>query len=114
MSELLQIFQHGLPDQPVAVLFFILLFGTFLSEDAACLAAGAASAHGRIGFAIALLACFLGIFVGDLLLYAAGRALGERIFENRLVRRFVSAETGQKASLWLGRSEEHTSELQSR
>lgn len=101
MSEFLQILQNGVPHLPAAALFFLFFFGTFVSEDAACLAAGAAVANGQIGFVFALTACFLGIFVGDLLLYAAGRAIGERIFDNRLVRRFVSRETKQKASRWL-------------
>lgn len=93
-----------MPELSAMALFFLFFFGTFVSEDAACLAAGAASASGSIGFAAALTACFLGIFAGDVLLYAVGRVLGDKIFENRLVRRFVSDEAKIKASVWLNKN----------
>ena len=104
MTEFLQSFHQSVPELSAAVLFFLFFFGTFVSEDAACLAAGAAAANGSIGFAAALTACFLGIFAGDLLLYAAGRAFGDKIFENRIVRRFVSDQTKTKASIWLDKN----------
>ncbi len=104
MPDFLQTFQQSVPELSAAALFFLFFFGTFVSEDAACLAAGATAANGSIGFASALTACFLGIFAGDLLLYAAGRVFGDRIFENRLVQRFVSDETKTKASVWLDKN----------
>jgi membrane protein DedA with SNARE-associated domain len=104
MFEFLQTVQHGVPELPAAALLFLFFFGTFVSEDVACLAAGVASANGSIGFVAALTACFLGIFAGDLLLYAAGRALGDKIFENRVVRRFVSDKAKTKASVWLNKN----------
>ena len=104
MFDLLQILQNGVPDLPVAVLFFLFFFGTFVSEDAACLLAGTAVASGRMSFALALAACFLGIFVGDVLLYAVGRAFGKRVFDSSLVKRFVSDRTISHASGWLGKN----------
>ncbi len=104
MPEFLQTIQQSAPELSAAALFFLFFFGTFVSEDAACLAAGAAAANGSIGFATALTACFLGIFAGDLLLYAAGRTFGDKVFENRIVQRFVSDETKIKASVWLNKN----------
>ncbi|MEQ1765520.1 MAG: VTT domain-containing protein [Pyrinomonadaceae bacterium] len=101
MNEIAEIIAGSIPQLSAAALFAVLFFGTFVSEDAACLAAGAAAANSQIGVAAAIAACFLGIFAGDMLLYAAGWAMGERVFENRLVRRFVSAETKAKAARWL-------------
>jgi membrane protein DedA with SNARE-associated domain len=85
MFDLSQVLQNGVPDLPAAALFFLFFFGTFVSEDAACLLAGAAAASGRMSFALALTACFLGIFVGDVLLYAAGRKFGQRMFHSKFV-----------------------------
>ncbi len=104
MFDQLQIFQYGVPDLSAAALFLFFFFGTFLSEDAACLLAGTAAANGQISFSVALSACFLGIFIGDLLLYGTGRMFGKQIFESRLVKRFVSDATITKASGWLARN----------
>lgn len=101
MLDLSQILQNGVPEFSAAGLFFLFFFGTFLSEDGACLLAGTAAATGRMSFALALSACFLGIFVGDILLYGAGRMLGRRTFENKLVKRFVPDRTITSASKWL-------------
>src|ERR1041385_2120013 len=51
----------------------VLALSTFISEDLACLAAGALVARGEMRFAVATLACGLGIAAGDLLLFGAGR-----------------------------------------
>ena len=101
MPEFFQAIQNSLPELSAAGLFFLFFFGTFISEDAACLLAGTAAATGRVNFPFALTACFLGIFAGDVLLYGAGRFFGPRIFNNRLVMRFVSKNTLAKASAWL-------------
>lgn len=90
-----------MPELSAAGLFFVFFFGTFVSEDAACLLAGTAAASGRIGFALALTSCFLGIFAGDVLLFGAGRLLGRKALDNRFVRRFVSGRSAAKASAWL-------------
>jgi membrane protein DedA with SNARE-associated domain len=54
----------------------MLALATFIAEDLACIAAGLLVARGVLGFWIASFACFVGIYVGDLLLYAAGRWFG--------------------------------------
>jgi membrane protein DedA with SNARE-associated domain len=94
-------FYGSVSEFSVASLFLAFFFGTFVSEDAACLLAGTMAANGRISFALALTACFLGIFAGDVILYATGRAVGERLFENRFVRRFVSEKSRKRAAFWL-------------
>ncbi|MEZ5398430.1 MAG: VTT domain-containing protein [Bryobacteraceae bacterium] len=47
---------------------------TLVSEDLTLAATGALVARGEIGFAQGVIACAAGIFAGDMLLYAAGRA----------------------------------------
>ena len=97
------IFQLGSAPAEVSAagLFAFFFFATFVSEDAACILAGTAAANGRIEFVVAFASCFLGIFVGVLLLLAAGRIAGARVFENRFVRKFTSPRGIQCASEWL-------------
>jgi membrane protein DedA with SNARE-associated domain len=73
----------------------LLALSTLLAEDAACIAAGALVASGRLGFVEASLACFAGILLGDLGLFAAGRAA------RRPLEWLVSAEKLHRASEWL-------------
>lgn len=84
-------------------IFIVLFFGTFVSEDAACLTAGTLVAQGRISFAFAIAACLAGIFVGDMLLYGAGRLFGQKILNAKFVSRFVSKEAVSRGSEWLNK-----------
>ncbi|CAN5798043.1 hypothetical protein BH20ACI4_BH20ACI4_01270 [soil metagenome] len=107
LSEFFQIFQTdflsgaNLTDFAPLTIFFIFFFATFISEDAACIAAGAFAAQGKISFALAVSACFAGIFVGDILLYWTGRIFGHSIVKTKIFRRFVSETSVSKASDWL-------------
>ena len=85
---------------PLAI-FFILFFTTFVTEDGACLAAGALAGQGRISFALALTACFAGIFIGDIGLYWIGRVFGDSISKTRFFRKIVSERRLKKATVWL-------------
>ena len=58
------------------VLVGMIAIAALLTEDFACLGAGLLVAQGRIGFLAATFACFVGIVVGNVLLYWAGRYLG--------------------------------------
>lgn len=82
-------------------LFFILAVSTFFSEDLACLTAGTLAAQGRINLALAIFACFLGIFIGDVLLFLLGRLGGTAVLKFRFVERFVTEKTLQKAARFL-------------
>lgn len=101
MGEVQQFFEFYAMGASASVLFAVLFFGTFVSEDAACILAGTLIASGAMSFPLALSACFLGIFVGDVGLYWLGRGFGPRLFETRLFGRFVSQSTIVKASGWL-------------
>src|ERR1051326_2425687 len=69
---------------------------TFASEDLTCVATGALIASGKIGFVSGVLACVVGIYVCDLLLYLTGRIIGRPI-----LRKLISAEKLDQASRWL-------------
>lgn len=66
---------HELPHWLAAPL---LVAATFISEDLTCVAAGLAAAAGAMPVALAGCATGLGIWLGDLALYALGRWLGAR------------------------------------
>jgi len=57
----------------------LLALSTLVSEDAACIAAGHFVVQGRFSAPAAVLACVVGIVVGDLALYAVGRVFRSRI-----------------------------------
>lgn len=81
-------------------ILLLLAVATFVSEDLACIAAGLLVAEGRVGFVAASLACFAGIFVGDLGLYLIGRAFGRPALRRRPLRWFISDEAVERASQW--------------
>lgn len=72
-----------------------LALATFGSEDLACLAAGALIANGQVGLLAGIVACALGIYVGDLLLYFTGRAGAP------IARRFAPAARLDAAARWM-------------
>jgi pimeloyl-ACP methyl ester carboxylesterase/membrane protein DedA with SNARE-associated domain len=70
----------------LALAFLLLAAATLVSEDLTCIGAGVLVSQGRIEFVPAVAACFAGIFVGDMLLYFAGRLVGARALERAPLR----------------------------
>lgn len=104
MSELSIFFDVSqLAGFSAVAIFFILFFGTFVSEDLACITAGTLIGQGHISFGLGLGACFAGIFVGDILLFLIGRVFGRRVSGHPLFSRFVSDKALEKAGDWLER-----------
>jgi membrane protein DedA with SNARE-associated domain len=104
MSDFFQLISFSLSEITSTspyIVFFVFFFATFVSEDAACLTAGALAGQGKIGFSLVLAACFAGIFTGDVLLYWTGRFFGRRLLQTRLFSRFVSENAVSSASVWL-------------
>ncbi len=85
------------------VWFALLALATLVSEDLTCISAGLLVAQGRISFAVAVLACGAGIFLGDLALFAVGRFLGRPWLRRRPLRWFLSEERIDTASDWFRR-----------
>lgn len=52
---------------------------TFVSEDLTCITAGLLVRNAQLDLAVAVLGCMLGIFVGDIGLWAIGRIFGRRL-----------------------------------
>jgi membrane protein DedA with SNARE-associated domain len=73
----------------------LIALATFATEDLTCIATGLWVAQGRVDLVPGTLACLLGIFSGDILLFLAGR------FAGRPILRFVSKEKIDRGSRWL-------------
>jgi membrane protein DedA with SNARE-associated domain len=76
-----------------------LALATLVSEDLACIGAGALVASGALGFWPAVVGCFAGILFGDLALFLAGRWLGRAA-----LRRWLDERAVARASRWLERN----------
>ena len=85
------------------VLMILIAASTLVSEDLTCIGAGVMVAQGRIDFVAAALACFVGIFVGDVLLFLAGRYLGRSVLGRAPLRWFVRPDDVERSSEWFNR-----------
>jgi membrane protein DedA with SNARE-associated domain len=77
-----------------------LFFLTFFSEDAATLGGAALSAAGLLATPFGLAACFLGIWLGDLGLYALARYFGRPFLGWAWVKRRVNEDRLAKSEAW--------------
>jgi membrane protein DedA with SNARE-associated domain len=84
-----------------------LIAATFVSEDAACVAAGALIAGGRLPAPAAIGACAFGIFAGDMMLWALGRA-GAGVLARKCFARRLPLARIEEARLWLDRNSGRT------
>ena len=86
-----------------ATLILLLALATLVSEDLTCIGAGLLAAKGVIGFIPATLACLIGIFFGDILLYLAGRILGRKAAQRAPLRWFISETDLIRSAQWFER-----------
>ncbi len=84
------------------VWIFLLAVATLVSEDLTCLAAGLLVAQGSLDFWAAVLGCALGIFVGDMGLYALG-LLGRPFLHRPPLRWLVSEADLDRSKAWFDR-----------
>ncbi|HEX4947308.1 MAG TPA: alpha/beta fold hydrolase [Blastocatellia bacterium] len=85
------------------VLLLLIIVATFVTEDLTTISVGVMVAQGRIEFLFGTVACFLGIFIGDILLYLAGRYLGRPAVARAPLKWFVSEKAVAKSSAWFAR-----------
>jgi membrane protein DedA with SNARE-associated domain len=79
-----------------------LIVATFISEDGACVAAGALIARGELRAPVAIGACAFGIFAGDMMLWALGRAGARALTWTWVASRLPQAKL-EHARRWLER-----------
>jgi hypothetical protein len=87
------------PETQTTLALSIFLF-TFAYEDGATLLAVTLGAAGRLDARLGFASAFLGIWIGDMGLYALGSSFGRRAATSRWSRRFVSNESLAKAEAW--------------
>ncbi len=84
------------------MLVVIIILCTFVAEDPTCLASGLLAAEGIIGFWWAALACTVGIFIGDMVLYALGRWLGRGALRRAPLKWLVKEHEIDRMAGWFG------------
>ena len=84
--------------------FFALVVGTFVSEDVTCITAAQIARAGHISLSGAVLACLLGIFLGDVGLWLVGRLLGQRVLRSRFISQRISASELERFGGWFDRN----------
>lgn len=87
----------------LTIVLLLIAVATLLSEDLTCIATGLMIARGTIGFWPGTLACFVGIFVGDILVFLAGRSLGRAVLRRPPLRWFLTPEAVAWSSRWIQR-----------
>ena len=78
----------------------LIALATLISEDLACISAGLMAARGTIGLFPAVVASFTGILIGDILLYLAGRYIGQPALARAPLKWVLREEDVAKAALW--------------
>ena len=91
------------PGGLTVIAFISLMFGTFVSEDLACVTAGLLIQRGELAASTGILACTLGIFVGDLGLWVAGRLFGHAVVAWPWIGRQLQGERASELRDWLER-----------
>ncbi len=96
------------PDPPSSRggLFFlagILFLATFASEDLTCIVAGILVAAGTLSYPLAVLICFSGILVGDMIIFLGGRLFGSRAVKYPPFRWVLTPDRLDAAQGWFHR-----------
>lgn len=74
-----------------------IFFGTFVSEDLATISAGLLAGSGQLSLFSATTAAFMGIFVGDLLIFGLGYFVGRPLLRHRWARWLASERALDRA-----------------
>ncbi len=82
------------------ILMLVIVFSTLISEDLTCIGTGLMIARGLIGFWPGTLACLVGIFFGDILLYLAGKWLASSTLHKAPLKWFINEKDIQKSYHW--------------
>lgn len=76
---------------------------TFVQEDLPTIGGSLLSAAGKMDWATGLLGCFLGIWLGDILLYALARTVGRPLLESVWLRRWIAPAAVARSEQWFAR-----------
>lgn len=86
---------------PLLIMYMVLIaLATLISEDLACIGAGMMAARGIIGFVPAAAAAFIGIVIGDILLFLAGRFIGRPALGKAPLKWLLTKEDIERSTEW--------------
>ncbi|MEM9290100.1 MAG: alpha/beta fold hydrolase [Acidobacteriota bacterium] len=88
---------------PLFVILISIAAATMVSEDLSCIGAGLLVAAGRISFLSATVACGLGIFIGDMMLYLAGRWVGGAALSRPPLSWMITPTDVRRSARWFDR-----------
>jgi membrane protein DedA with SNARE-associated domain len=98
--ELLDRIVAGILAMPPWAAWIAIVLATFVSEDLTCVAAGLTAATGRMSAVSAIGAAALGIWLGDLGLYAAGKWIGAAALRRAPFAWFVHGDDVAASARW--------------
>lgn len=87
-------------EAPEWMKFIIIAASTLVSEDLTTISAGVLASQGSIHIVTALTACFVGIFVGDGLLYVVGLLVGRPALKLPIMRNMLTEEKVTACAEW--------------
>ncbi len=87
----------------LVVMMLLIAFATLISEDLACIGAGLLATQGVISYAAAAGGAFLGIFVGDLLLFWAGHHWGKAALRRAPLKWVIKEAAIRDSTKWFAR-----------
>jgi membrane protein DedA with SNARE-associated domain len=73
---------------------------TFVQEDLPTISGALLAASGNLAWPVAFLGCFLGIWIGDALLYLVARGFGRPVLERPWARRFFDPAAVARSEQW--------------
>lgn len=101
--ETLQQITTWIADLPPWAGVVAIVLATFVSEDLTCIGAGLLAAAGELPVERAVWASGLGIFLGDLLLYGAGRAVGRPALRRAPISWLIDDADVERSQEWFAR-----------
>ena len=84
----------------LVITLLLIVAATFVSEDLTCIGTGLLIARGSLPWTAGVGACLAGLVVGDLLLYAGGRAIGRPVTRVAPLRWLIRQEELERACRW--------------
>lgn len=87
----------------LVVAMTLIALSTLISEDLACIGSGILVSQGGIAWVFASIACFAGIYLGDMLIFILGRVFGEVLMHRKPFCWFLSTRAVENSESWFKR-----------
>jgi len=88
-------------DTPAVIAVLLIMLGTWILEDPTSVSVGLLIHGGELPLWVGLIGVYIGLFTGDVALYAVGRVFGRRILGWGPVRRRLPADRVDAIAAWI-------------